>query len=73
MLFSVYVINSYQILTLLVSFLVCMKPPYEVSETGWGEFEVIIKIYFVDPTERPVSFYYLYFINIDIMLIVSNI
>lgn len=26
------------------------KPPYEVSETGWGEFEVIIKIYFHDPT-----------------------
>lgn len=26
------------------------KPPYEVSETGWGEFEVVIKIYFHDPT-----------------------
>jgi len=38
---------------------ICMKPPYEVSETGWGEFEVIIKIYFVDPTERPVTLYHL--------------
>ena len=38
-----------------------MKPPYEVSETGWGEFEIIIKIYFVDPTERPVSHYFLGF------------
>ena len=38
-----------------INILVCMKPPYEVSETGWGEFEVIIKIYFADPTERPVS------------------
>ena len=32
-----------------------LKPPYEVTETGWGEFEVIIKIYFSDPNERPVS------------------
>ena len=22
------------------------KPPYEVTETGWGEFEIVIKIYF---------------------------
>jgi len=36
---------------------VVMQPPYEVTETGWGEFEVIIKIYFHDPTERPVSNY----------------
>eukprot|EP00112_Aurelia_sp_Birch-Aquarium-sp1_P024329 Seg765.3 transcript_id=Seg765.3/GoldUCD/mRNA.D3Y31 product="YEATS domain-containing protein 4" protein_id=Seg765.3/GoldUCD/D3Y31 len=38
---------------------ICMKPPYEVSETGWGEFEIIIKIYFADPTERPVTLYHL--------------
>lgn len=31
------------------------KIPFEVSETGWGEFEVVIKIYFQDPNERPVS------------------
>lgn len=31
------------------------KPPYEVTETGWGEFEVAIKIHFNDPVERPVS------------------
>lgn len=31
------------------------KPPYEVTETGWGEFEIVIKIYFHDPNERPVS------------------
>ncbi|WAR25391.1 YETS4-like protein [Mya arenaria] len=35
------------------------KSPYEVTETGWGEFEVIIKIYFNDPTERPVTVYHL--------------
>lgn len=36
--------------------LVVVKPPYEVTETGWGEFEIIIKIYFNDPNERPVSY-----------------
>jgi YEATS domain-containing protein 4 len=30
------------------------KPPYEVTETGWGEFEISIRIYFNDPLERPV-------------------
>ncbi|UYV79552.1 K02A2.6-like [Cordylochernes scorpioides] len=34
------------------------KPPYEVTETGWGEFEIAIKIYFIDPNERPVSVYH---------------
>ena len=33
---------------------VIVKPPYEVTETGWGEFEVVIKIFFNDPNERPV-------------------
>lgn len=31
------------------------KPPYELTETGWGEFEIVIKIYFHDANERPVS------------------
>ncbi|CAD7081419.1 unnamed protein product [Hermetia illucens] len=35
------------------------KPPYEVTETGWGEFEVVIKIYFHDPIERPVTLYHI--------------
>lgn len=35
------------------------KAPYEVTETGWGEFEVVIKIYFHDPTERPVTLYHI--------------
>ncbi|XP_071839679.1 YEATS domain-containing protein 4-like [Apostichopus japonicus] len=34
------------------------KPPFEITETGWGEFEVIIKIFFVDPNERPVTLYH---------------
>jgi len=36
----------------------CTSPPYEIKETGWGEFEVIIKIYFIDPNERPVTIYH---------------
>lgn len=39
---------------------IIIKPPYEVSETGWGEFEVVIKIYFHDPTiYKPVTFYHI--------------
>ncbi|XP_064611236.1 YEATS domain-containing protein 4-like [Liolophura sinensis] len=38
---------------------VVVRPPYEVTETGWGEFEIIIKIYFNDPNERPVTLYHL--------------
>jgi len=38
---------------------VVLKPPYEVTETGWGEFEVQIKIYFHDPNERPVTIYHI--------------
>ncbi|XP_046458719.1 YEATS domain-containing protein 4-like, partial [Daphnia pulex] len=38
---------------------VLTKPPYEVTETGWGEFEIVIKIYFQDPNERPVTFYHI--------------
>ncbi|KAF1757704.1 hypothetical protein GCK72_014160 [Caenorhabditis remanei] len=35
-------------------------PPYEVTETGWGEFEIQIRIYFVDNNEKPIStFHYL--------------
>ena len=30
-----------------------------MSETGWGEFEVQIKIHFVDSAERPVNAYHL--------------
>lgn len=30
------------------------KPPYEVTESGWGEFEAYIIIHFVDPAEKPI-------------------
>nr|CAG4641106.1 EOG090X0B3F [Eulimnadia texana] len=38
---------------------VLTKPPFEVTETGWGEFEIVIKIYFHDPNERPVTLYHI--------------
>ncbi|XP_049623587.1 YEATS domain-containing protein 4-like isoform X1 [Suncus etruscus] len=38
---------------------VVTKPPYEITETGYGEFEITIKIVFLDPNERPVTLYHL--------------
>ena len=35
------------------------RPPYEVSETGWGEFEIIVKVFFQDPAEKPLTLYHL--------------
>jgi YEATS domain-containing protein 4 len=32
------------------------KAPYEVTETGWGEFEIKITVTFLDDLEKPVSF-----------------
>ncbi|XP_054711147.1 YEATS domain-containing protein 4-like [Uloborus diversus] len=37
---------------------VCHCPPYSVTETGWGEFEITIKIFFQDSNERPVTLYH---------------
>jgi len=35
------------------------KPPFQVTETGWGEFEIVIKIYFVSESgEKPVTLYH---------------
>lgn len=38
---------------------VVVKPPYEITETGWGEFEIVIKIYFHDTNERPITLYHI--------------
>ncbi|KAK0416287.1 hypothetical protein QR680_012399 [Steinernema hermaphroditum] len=36
------------------------QPPFEITETGWGEFEVQLRIYFIDPNEKAVTtFHYL--------------
>ncbi|KAF1796889.1 yeats family-domain-containing protein [Mucor lusitanicus] len=35
------------------------QPPFEVSETGWGEFEIMIKIHFQNVvSEKPVVLYH---------------
>ena len=34
------------------------KPPYEITETGWGEFEVVIKVFFHDATEKAITLYH---------------
>mmetsp|Transcript_6637 Transcript_6637/g.9596 ORF Transcript_6637/g.9596 Transcript_6637/m.9596 type:complete len:191 (-) Transcript_6637:1892-2464(-) len=38
---------------------VLSSPPYEVTESGWGEFEVNIKIHFKDNIEKPVEIFHL--------------
>lgn len=30
------------------------KPPYELKETGWGEFDVSLKVFFLDKVEAEV-------------------
>jgi len=37
---------------------VVTQPPFEVEESGWGEFEIQITIYFADPNEKPVMLYH---------------
>lgn len=46
-------------LTVLISRLVAAieRPPFEVTETGWGEFDIVIKIFFVgEAAEKPITF-----------------
>ena len=31
------------------------SPPFEVTETGWGEFAIQMKLFFVDQSEKPIS------------------
>lgn len=35
------------------------KPPFQVTETGWGEFEIQIKIFFVpEANEKPITYFH---------------
>ena len=52
--FWIFIFFVYVNFIVFWSISVINKPPYEVTETGWGEFEVVIKIYFNDVNERPV-------------------
>jgi len=31
------------------------KFPFEIHQTGWGEFDIGVKIIFIDPAEKPVE------------------
>ncbi|KAM9989770.1 hypothetical protein ACTFIY_005826 [Dictyostelium cf. discoideum] len=33
--------------------------PYEISETGWGEFDLKVTIYFTDNSEKPLELFHL--------------
>jgi YEATS domain-containing protein 4 len=46
------------VISFLAFYKVIETPPYEVTETGWGEFEIMIKIYFVDPAEKHQTLYH---------------
>uniref|UniRef100_A0A0N5BQG8 YEATS domain-containing protein 4 n=1 Tax=Strongyloides papillosus TaxID=174720 RepID=A0A0N5BQG8_STREA len=38
--------------------IVIENPPYQIHETCWAESEVMIKIFFVDSTEKPITLYH---------------
>jgi hypothetical protein len=39
----------------MIHCLVITQAPFEVEESGWGEFETQITIFFADPNEKPVG------------------
>lgn len=40
----------------LFSFIAVNSFPFELSENGWGEFEIQIKLYFTDHLEKTLTF-----------------
>mmetsp|Transcript_17531 Transcript_17531/g.26085 ORF Transcript_17531/g.26085 Transcript_17531/m.26085 type:complete len:250 (-) Transcript_17531:108-857(-) len=34
------------------------KAPFSLEETGWGEFEIGIRLFFVDPQEKPLDLFH---------------
>jgi YEATS domain-containing protein 4 len=43
---------------LLVSIIAITHSPYEITETGWGEFEASIRLFFRDPDEQPIDLFH---------------
>eukprot|EP01132_Coremiostelium_polycephalum_P006055 gene6055-7542_t len=35
------------------------QPPYEIHETGWGEFDLGVTLYFVDNNEKPIELFHI--------------
>lgn len=36
-----------------------LAPPFEVNETGWGEFEIQVRLFFKDQLLKPVTLYHM--------------
>lgn len=34
---------------------VITKPPFQIQEAGWGQFTINVKLYFPDPTLKPIE------------------
>lgn len=34
------------------------QAPFEINEVGWGEFEIRIELFFLDPAEKPVELFH---------------
>jgi YEATS domain-containing protein 4 len=34
------------------------QSPFVIEESGWGEFDVQMTMFFVDPNEKPLTFYH---------------
>jgi len=39
-------------------FLAVSTFPFEIHESGWGEFEILIKIYFKEETKQPLDIFH---------------
>ncbi|KNC77504.1 hypothetical protein SARC_10039, partial [Sphaeroforma arctica JP610] len=37
---------------------VVKQPPYEVTEVGWGEFDIVIEVHFLNKLEKPIVIYH---------------
>jgi YEATS domain-containing protein 4 len=44
---------------IIVNNLAIEAPPFQVTETGWGEFEIQIKVHFVpEASEKPMTLFH---------------
>lgn len=47
-----------EILNYLYLFLAFTKPPYEIHESGWGEFELMIRVFFRENSKNPIDIFH---------------
>lgn len=59
LLISVAVLPVFRSVRSLTFFIAIESPPFSVTETGWGEFEIQIKIHFVpEASEKPMTLFH---------------